>query len=179
LRSIFYRLIDSLSEEHLPRDAGDFRLIDRRVITELAKFEDSQPYLRGALATIGFAQIGVPYDREKRTKGDSKFTIKDLMGLAIDGILNHSIVPLRMATYIGLTISVLTFLALVGYTCGRILFGRNWPAGFATTTALILLSLSLNSIFFGIIGEYLGRIYKQVKRKPMTIIEEEINTHRA
>jgi glycosyltransferase involved in cell wall biosynthesis len=173
-RAIFYRLIDSLSEDDLPHDAGDFRLVDRRVIDELALIDDSQPYLRGALATLGFNQIGVPYDRAERERGTSKFSLRDLTGLAVDGILNHSIVPLRVATYTGLTISFLTFLGLVFCASAKLFFGRSWPAGFATTTILILLSLTLNAIFFGIIGEYLGRIYKQVRRKPMTIIEREI-----
>ncbi len=173
-RSAFYRLIDSLSEDELPHDAGDFRLVDRRVIEELAKIEDSNPYLRGTLATLGFNQVGVPYDRGERARGISKFSLKDLVGLAIDGILNHSIVPLRVATYTGLLISLATFLALAWTAIGKIIFGQRWPAGFATITTLILLSLSLNAIFFGIIGEYLGRIYNQVKRKPLTIIEAEL-----
>ncbi len=173
-RSLFYRLIDSLSEDELPHDAGDFRLVDRRVIEELAKIDDSQPYLRGTLATLGFKQTGVPYDRAERERGVSKFSMKDLVGLGIDGILNHSIVPLRIATYTGLLVSLLTFLALAGYAAGKVLFGQRWPAGFATTTVLILLSLSLNAIFFGIIGEYLGRIYKQVKGGPVTIVEQEL-----
>lgn len=173
-RKTFYRLIDALSEDELPHDAGDFRLVDRRVIEELLKMEDSQPYLRGALASVGFTQIGVPYDRAARERGSSKFAMGDLFGLALDGIMNHSIVPLRLATYVGLAVSLATFLALLGYTAGRIFFGRSWPAGFATTTALILLSLSLNAVFFGIIGEYVGRIYKQVKRRPLVIVEKEL-----
>jgi dolichol-phosphate mannosyltransferase len=80
-----------------------------------------------------------------------------------------------MATYLGLVISCLTFLAIVGYGVGRLFFARNWPPGFATIIVLILGSLSLNALFLGIIGEYLGRIYKQVKRRPLTIIEREID----
>lgn len=173
-RRVFYRLIDALSEDELPHDAGDFRLVDRRVIEELLKMEDAQPYLRGALAAVGFAQVGVPYDRAARVRGRSKFALGDLVGLAVDGIINHSVLPLRLATWIGLAVSLATFLALVGYLAGRIFFGRGWPAGFATTTTLILLSLSLNAVFFGIIGEYLGRIYKQVKRRPLVIVEQEL-----
>lgn len=178
-RKLFYRLIDSLSEDDLPHDAGDFRLVDRRVIEELRRIEDSQPYLRGTLATLGFNQLGVPYDRQERKRGRSKFSIRDLTGLAIDGILNHSVIPLRIATYIGLSVSVVTFLALVGYLAGRLLFGQHWPAGFATMAILILLSLSLNAIFFGVIGEYLGRMYQQLKRRPLTIVEREIDPARS
>jgi len=175
LRKVFYRLINMLSDDHLPLDAGDFRLVDRCVLNELKKIDDSQPYLRGAIAAMGFRQIGIPYDRAKRALGESKFSFGDLLGLAIDGILNHSIVPLRIATYTGLMVSTLTFLAMGIYFIGKFLLGQNWPAGFATTTVLLLLSISLNALFLGIIGEYLGRIYKQVKKRPLTIIEQQIS----
>ncbi len=174
-RKFFYRVIDSLSEDELPLDAGDFRLLDRRVLDELKKFEDYQPYVRGTVAALGFDQIGIPYDRTERQRGESKFSFRELIGLALDGILNHSIVPLRIATYLGLAISLITFLGIVAYAVGRLFFGRDWPPGFATIIILILGSLSLNALFLGIIGEYLGRIYKQVKRRPLTIIEREIN----
>ncbi len=175
LRKAFYRIIDRLSEDRLPLDAGDFRLVDRRVLDELRKIDDYQPYLRGTIASMGFNQTGIPYDRTERVRGKSKFPLRDLLGLAVDGLLNHSIVPLRIATFTGLSISVLTFAGLVVYLAGKLLFGQAWPAGFATTTILILLSISLNALFLGIVGEYLGRIYKQVKKRPLIIIENEIN----
>jgi dolichol-phosphate mannosyltransferase len=174
-RRLFYRVIDSLSEDDLPLDAGDFRLVDRRVLDELKTLEDSQPYLRGTVASLGFSQVGIPYDRAERARGESKFSFRELVGLALDGILNHSVVPLRIATYLGLTVSVFTVIAIVGYSAGRLFFGANWPPGFASIIILILGSLSLNALFLGIIGEYLGRIYKQVKRRPLTIIEREID----
>ena len=174
-RKAFYRLIDSLSEDPLPLDAGDFRLVDRRVLNELLKFEDNQPYLRGTIAALGFEQIGIPYNRGERQHGESKFSFGQLIGLALDGILNHSVVPLRIATYLGLLISVATFLGTVGYALGRLVFGKDWPPGFASIIILILGSLSLNALFLGVIGEYLGRIYRQVKRRPLTIVERELN----
>jgi glycosyltransferase involved in cell wall biosynthesis len=175
-RRVFYRLIDSLSEDDLPLDAGDFRLVDRRVLDELKTVDDYQPYLRGTVAALGFSQVGIPYDRSERVRGESKFSFGELVGLALDGILNHSVVPLRIATYLGLAVSVVTLVAVVGYAAGRLFFGANWPPGFATVIVLILASLSLNALFLGIIGEYLGRIYKQVKRRPLTIIEREIDS---
>jgi glycosyltransferase involved in cell wall biosynthesis len=172
-RQLFYRIIDSLSEDDLPLDAGDFRLVDRCVLNELRKFEDYQPYLRGTIAALGFEQIGI--QRVERDRGQSKFSVKQLIGLALDGIFNHSVVPLRIATYLGLAISCATLLAIVGYLVGRLFLGKNWPPGFATIIALILGSLSLNALFLGIIGEYLGRIYRQVKRRPLTMVEREVN----
>jgi len=174
-RGVFYRLIDFLSEDELPLDAGDFRLVDRCVLEELRKFEDYQPYLRGTIASLGFDQIGIPYDRAERQLGESKFSFRELMGLALDGILNHSVVPLRIATYLGLAISGSTLVAIFGYLIGRVVLGKNWPPGFASIVVLILGSLSLNALFLGIIGEYLGRIYRQVKRRPLTVIERELN----
>ncbi|HZD33514.1 MAG TPA: glycosyltransferase family 2 protein, partial [Candidatus Angelobacter sp.] len=173
-RRVFYRLIDSLSEDELPLDAGDFRLVDRCVLEELRRLDDSQPYLRGTIAAIGFNQLGIPYERQERRRGKSKFSLAELVGLALDGILNHSVVPLRIATYLGLAISLATVLAIFCYLVGRLLFGQNWPAGFASIIVLILGSLSLNALFLGIIGEYLARIYRQVKKQSLTIIEREV-----
>jgi dolichol-phosphate mannosyltransferase len=178
-RKLFYRLIDFLSEDRLPHDAGDFRLVDRRVLDILARIRDQRPYLRGTLATLGFKQLGIEYDRGGRTRGESKFRLKDLMSLALDGILAHSTVPLRMATYTGLIVSAVTFLGIIGYVIARMFFGQTWPAGFATTTVLTLLSLSLNAIFLGIIGEYVGRIYVQVRGRPLSIIERRIDREAA
>jgi len=175
VRRIFYRLIDALSEDDLPHDAGDFRLVDRQLLDVLRRIKDNRPYLRGTLATLGFQQKGIPYERQLRERGKSKFSLGDLVGLALDGILSHSIVPLRVATFTGLVVALLTLVAVVGYVIGRLVFGAKWPAGFATTTILILFSVSLNAVFLGIIGEYVGRIYHQARRRPLTIIEERID----
>jgi dolichol-phosphate mannosyltransferase len=174
-RKGFYRLAAFLSEDPLQIDAGDFRLVDRRVIDVLANLQDAQPYLRGAIAAMGFEQIGIPYERAERTTGESKFSLRQLTALSLDGILNHSTVPLRMASYTGLLVAALMILGAAGFLIGRLVFGQEWPEGFATTTLLILLSIALNALFLGIIGEYLGRIYKQVKRGPNTIIESSID----
>jgi polyisoprenyl-phosphate glycosyltransferase len=174
-RRMFYRMINWLSEDPLPLDAGDFRLVDRRVLTVLSQIHDESPYLRGTIATLGFSQLGVPYARASRTRGESKFSLKDLFKLAFDGILAQSTVPLRLATYTGLAVTVATFLGIIAYGIGKILFGQDWPAGFATTTTLILLSLGANALFLGIIGEYVGRIYRQVRQRPLTIIEHRID----
>ena len=175
LRTFFYWFIDSLSEDHLPRNAGDFRLVNKKVIQEIIKIKDSQPYIRGSIAAMGFKQIGISYARNARTKGKSKFGIKKLLSLGLDGILNHSIVPLRISTFIGVFISLVTFFMAMFYIFGKLVYGSGWNAGFATTTVLILLSLSVNALLLGIIGEYLGRIYKQLKSTSEVIISEKLN----
>jgi len=174
-RKLFYRLADYLSEDELPVDVGDFRLIDRKVVDVLRQVHDAQPYLRGMIAAMGFKQHGINYDRRDRKLGTSNFRFKDLVGLALDGILNHSIVPLRLATFFGISVTALTILAIIGYAMGKFLLGFNWPAGFTTLTVLVLVGIGMNALFLGIIGEYLGRIYQQVKKRPMVIIEAQLD----
>ncbi len=177
VRHAFYFLVDVLSEHPLPRQAGDFRLVARPLIEELRKMDESHPYLRGAIAGMGFNQIGIPYDRRVRKHGKSKFGLKSLVALAFDGILNTSIVPLRLATYTGLVVSALTCAGVIYYIVAALLYGRDrWPSGFATITIFILLSLGVNTLFLGILGEYLGRVYTQVKKRPLTIIEQAIDS---
>lgn len=175
-RGTFYRLINFLSEEELPVDSGDFRLVSRRVIDLLTTINDPTPYLRGMIASMGFKQIGIRYDRRARERGESKFPLSKLIALAIDGILNHSTVPLRISTYFGLTISVVTLLLMVCYAAAKIFLHSNWPAGFTTLATLALASMSVNAMLLGILGEYLGRIYRQVRREPFTIIEQEVES---
>jgi polyisoprenyl-phosphate glycosyltransferase len=162
-RKIFYKLINWLSEDDLPVDAGDFRLVDKKIIEVLRNNNDAQPYLRGAIASMGFDQIGVEYDRSKRVHGETKFTISSLINMALDGILNHSTIPLRISSMIGIIIGLITFIFILGFLIGKLMYGMDWPAGFATIVILLLVILSLNAIFLGIMGEYIGRIYKQSK----------------
>ena len=174
-RRVFYRLVDFLSEDPIPNDAGDFRLISRRVIEELRRIDDPRPYLRGTIASLGFNQLGIDYDRGARVRGTSKFSIYDNVMLALDGIVNQSVVPLRVATHIGITISFLTLLAIVGYLIAYFTVGFRAPAGFTTITVLILGSLSINAMLLCVLGEYLGRMYLQMKRKSLSIIDRELH----
>lgn len=174
-RKLFYWLVDALSEDPIPRDAGDFRLITRRVIEELRRIDGPSPYLRGTIATLGFKQTGIDYARKARVVGESKFSFYDNIMLAVDGLINQSVVPLRMATYLGLTIAVLTVLASFGYILAYFTTGFRAPAGFTTTTVLILASLGINAMLLGIIGEYLGRMYLQMKNRSLSIVERELH----
>ena len=173
-RRIFYRLIDWLSDIDLPHHAGDFRLVDRRVLDLVVATEDRNPYLRGMIARHGFRQAGVPYDRKPRHKGTSKFSFGEYFSIAFDGIVSQSVVPLRIATYTGLIIAAIMFIAILVYSIGHTLFGATWPPGWATTTVLILFGISINALFLGIIGEYVARIYQQSIKGPITIIDQTI-----
>jgi glycosyltransferase involved in cell wall biosynthesis len=174
-RKVFYWLVDFLSEDPIPRDAGDFRLISRRVIEELRRIGDPKPYLRGTIATLGFTQTGIDYERRARAIGVTKFSFYDNIMLALDGIINQSVVPLRMAIYVGMGVAAITVLASVGYIIAYFTVGFRAPAGFTTITVLILGSLGINALLLGVIGEYLGRMYLQMKNKSLSIIERELH----
>lgn len=175
LRRRFYAFIDMLSDDDLPRDAGDFRLIDRVVIEVLRRSYDAAPYIRGAIAATGFKQVGFEYERDDRTSGQSKFQWRHMIQLAVDGVLNHSIRPLQLATYVSIAIAVVAPLMIVGYLVGRLLLGQDWPAGFASLALLQIAAIFLNAVFLGIIGAYVGRIFRQSKQAPFVIIEAASN----
>jgi dolichol-phosphate mannosyltransferase len=175
MRRLFYATIARLSEDNLPRNAGEFRLVDRRILDELQRVDDRSPYVRGMISGMGFTQVGLPYDRAARTAGESKFPLRAMLSLAVDGLVNHSLLPLRIASLTSLIVGTITFLLAMGYVIGALLFGQDWPAGFATTTALLLISITLNAMFFGILGEYLGRIFLQVKDLGRPLVEVELN----
>lgn len=174
-RKVFYRVANYLSGGELPVDVGDFRLIDRNIVDVLRLTEDMQPYLRGMISCMGFKQCGIKYHRSSRVRGKSNFSFKDLLSLALDGIFNYSVIPLRLASFFGFSVSVITVACIIGYGLGKVIYGVDWPNGFTTLTILILTGISMNALFLGIIGEYLGRIYQQVKKKPLVIVEAELN----
>ncbi len=174
-RKIYYRLIDRLSETAVPPDAGDFRLIDKIIIDQLRNLRDQQPYLRGHIASLGYPQIGIPYSREVRLAGVSKFPLRALIRLAIDGICSQSTKPLRYIGWIGVFIcaasALIALTFLVAWSIGP---ASAAPRGFTTLALLLLFSIGLNSIFLGVIGEYLARIFETVRGQPAAIIERRI-----
>jgi polyisoprenyl-phosphate glycosyltransferase len=175
MRRSFYRLLAWLSTDNLQLDAGDFRLVDRCVLDLLHAYNDQNPYLRGYIASLGYQQVGVTYDRSERKRGESSFGFGSLVNLAVDGIVSHSILPLRLASVVGVFLSTLACLAIGIYFVLWLAHDKSWPAGFATLAFLILFSLAVNAIFLGIIGEYLARIYSQLKIRPLTIVERFID----
>lgn len=174
-RRWFYWLVTAISDDDIIENAGDFRLVDRTVLDRLAKINDVQPYTRGLISSLAARQIGIPYDRNARQFGASKFPLRRLTGFAADGLVSHSLFPLRVAGFTGFFVFIGTLFLLAFYGVSWLIAGQDWPAGFATTTILILFSLALNAMFIGIVGEYVGRIYIQVRERPITIIERTIN----
>ena len=173
-RRIFYRLLSTVSENDLPLDAGDFMLLDRKVVDNLISIRDHNIYLRGEIFSFGFKRIGVSYAREERVSGSSKFPINKLVSLAVDGFVSQSTLPLRLASYFGWTLALGSIVLTLIYL-GLKLFGLVSVPGFTTTTVLILLSVSINAVFLGIIGEYLARLYKNTSSKPFVIIDASID----
>lgn len=175
LRRAFYWFIDRVSPDDLPRNAGEFRLTDRVILDQIRRSEDRSPYMRGMISAMGFRQAGFDYDRAARVAGQSKFPLRAMLGLAVDGLVNHSLLPLRLASTVSLLAGLLTFLVLLGYLVGKLLFGQEWPPGFATLAILLLMSMTLNAMFLGILGEYVGRIFLQTKNINAPIVEAALN----
>jgi glycosyltransferase involved in cell wall biosynthesis len=173
-RKLHYRIIRALSDVDVPVDAGDFRLIDRDVIEHLREFQDRPPYLRGIIASIGYAQSGIVYDRAARQEGKSKFSFFRLLALSIDGICGQSIKPLQYITIFGFCVCAISFVLILSYL-GVYLFGRDTePRGFTTLVLLMLSSIGVNAAVVGLLGEYVGRIFNMVRGGPVAIVSDRI-----
>ncbi|SKC63693.1 glycosyltransferase family 2 protein [Paraburkholderia hospita] len=173
-RKFGYWVIDKLSEHQIPRNAGDFRLVDRKVIDALRRYRSSNPYLRGMIAGMGFRQMGVPYGRSARVAGTSKFGLPQLIKLGITGVFNHSVLPLRLATYAGVFLLGLSAVGAVYYVVLRALH-PDLPRGFTSIQVLLLFGIGFQSLLLGILGEYLLRIYLIIRSEPVAIAEETLN----
>lgn len=175
LRRSYYWLMARLDGEHLTENAGDFRLIDKSVIARLRRIHEPHMYLRGMISSLSRNQIGIEYDREKRHFNESKFSLIPLMSLAMDGIVTHSSFPLRISFYVGIAVATLAALLAAYYLALYLISSESVPRGFTTTQLLILFGLGINSAFLGILGIYVGRIYDQVRVRPITVISDLLN----
>ncbi len=173
-RRVGYWFIDLLSEHPIPRDVGDFRLIDRSVVDALGKFRSANPYLRGMIAGLGFSQTGIAYDRDARKAGVSKFDISRLIRFGLTAIFNHSAVPLRLASIMGAMMLGASAIGGVYYVVLKLL-KPALPQGLASIHILVLFGIGLQSLLLGIIGEYLLRIYLILRSEPLVIVESSLN----
>ena len=174
-RRLFYAFINSVSDDEITRDAGDFRLIDRNVLDKVIALNDINPYIRGLTSAFAINEAGIQYKRTKRKYGRSKFPLRNLVKLATDGIFSMSLFPLRITGRISMIIAVITACSSLYYFTTALFFGRDWPSGFATLVLLLLFSISLNGTFLAIIGKYIGQIYIQQQNRPFVIVERSIN----
>ncbi|KGG12074.1 MULTISPECIES: glycosyltransferase family 2 protein [Prochlorococcus] len=171
--AIFYRLLNLLSDINIPLDAGDFRLIDKKVVQALRAMPERGRYLRGLITWSGFKQTHVDYSREKRYAGTSKYPLIKMIRFAVEGITSFSRKPLQLATLSGLFASLISIIGIIYVLYSR-LMTDNWVEGWAGLALAILFSSGLQLIFIGILGEYIGRIYIESKARPLYFIDEVI-----
>jgi len=170
---LFYRLMSSLSDMNLPLDAGDFGLMSRRVIEQLRSMPEHDRYLRGMRSWVGFRQIGIPVERAERFAGQSKYGLLRYLKLASDAIFSFSVIPIRASAILGLSAVSLSALFSLYAVAAKLILHQS-PKGF---TALLLVTTFLSGmllLFLGIIGEYVGRIYEEVKARPVYIVGKKI-----
>jgi glycosyltransferase involved in cell wall biosynthesis len=168
--ALFYRLLRQLADGDMPVDSGDFRLMSRKVIDILNSMPEQQRFIRGMVSWIGLRQVALAYDRAPRTTGSSNYSIGRMFGLAFDALTSFSIMPLRLASYLGIIVGFLSLLML-GYTLGSWAFGHV-VEGWTSLSTLILVLGSMQLILFGLLGEYVGRLYLESKRRPLFVIDE-------
>jgi dolichol-phosphate mannosyltransferase len=169
---LFYRLIYRITDVNIPLDTGDFRLMDRRVVEAIKKMPERKRFLRGMVPWVGFKQSGVEYERRSRFAGQSKFSsVRKMLPFALDAITSFSYFPLQLASYLGFIIAGISALAIVLVIFLR-LFYQTPLSGQATTLVAVLFLGGVQLISLGIIGEYLGRIYDEVKGRPLYLVDK-------
>jgi glycosyltransferase involved in cell wall biosynthesis len=171
---VFYRIIKRLTKIAIPLDAGDFRLMSRRVVEALRRSPERHRFLRGMVSWVGFNQVSVEYDRDVRHAGTTKYPIAKMVRFAMDGITSFSDIPLRFASYFGFTVSAIAFIYALIVIAFK-LFSLNPPAytpGWASTIVAVLFLGGVQLMSLGILGEYLGRVYDEVKARPLYLISD-------
>jgi dolichol-phosphate mannosyltransferase len=171
----FYRLLRAmLGGLQIPVDTGDFRLMSRQVVLTLRTLREQHRFVRGMVTWVGFKQIAVKYERPARFAGETKYPFRKMLRFAIDGITSFSIVPLRVATYLGMAAGLLAIVA-AAWAAYQKLFGTGVVQGWTTMMILVAMGSSAQLLMTGILGEYIGRIYEEVKRRPLYVVEKELN----
>jgi glycosyltransferase involved in cell wall biosynthesis len=171
--SAFYRLIDRVSDISIPLDTGDFRLMDRRVVDAFLMMPERDRFVRGMIAWAGYRQEPVLYDRSPRFAGASRYTFPKMVAFAINGILSFSLLPLRIASFVGFFAAMLSTIGIVYALVARLLTD-DWVPGWAFLIIAIFFIGGVQLVVLGIIGEYLGRVYGEVKRRPLYLLKERI-----
>lgn len=173
--SLFYRLIQVITDVSIPLDTGDFRLLDRKVVNALNTMRERHRFLRGMSAWVGFRQIGVPYSRDPRFAGETKYTFRKMLGFALNAVTGFSYFPLQLATYFGFTSAAIAALAIPIVIVLR-LMGNQAFFGQATTLLAVLFLGGVQLISLGILGEYIGRLYDEAKGRPLYVVREAPDT---
>ncbi len=168
---MFYRLLDAVSEVPIPSDAGDFRLLDRRVVDALLRLPERSRFMKGLFAWVGFKQTELSFEREGRNAGSSAWTYWRLWNFALDGVTSFSSLPLKIWSYVGVVISLLAFAYALFLAVFKLARGINVP-GYTSLMVVVLFLAGIQLITLGVIGEYLGRVYTEVKHRPLYLLRE-------
>jgi len=167
---LFYRLIARLSSTPIPEDTGDFRLLSPRSLAVLRQMRERHRFMKGLFGWVGFEQVAIPYERDPRAAGESKFNFWRLWNFALEGITSFSTAPLRLATYLGVATALLAFVYALWIVFKALLWGDP-VAGWPTMMSVILLLGGVQLVALGLIGEYLGRLYVESKQRPLYVVE--------
>ena len=166
----FYRVFNSLSPVRIPPNVGDFRLVDRRAVEVLRQLPERNRFMKGLFAWVGFNSIGVPYERPQRAAGTTKFNFWRLWNFALDGVVSFSTAPLRAWFYVGVVIAAIAVLYALFIVTRVLILGIDTP-GYASLLIAVLLMGAIQLLSLGIIGEYLGRLFLEVKGRPIYVVE--------
>lgn len=167
----FYRLLNRLSDVPIPLDTGDFRLMSRNVVDTLRAMPERDRFVRGMVSWVGFKQISLPYSRAERFAGESKYPLSKMLRFATDGILSFSTKPLQMSVGLGMLSAIFSLVAIL-YALGLRLFTNIWVEGWTALMIAVLFLGGVQLICVGILGEYIGRIYNEVKQRPLYVVQE-------
>jgi polyisoprenyl-phosphate glycosyltransferase len=169
--AIFYRLFRCMTATEIPLDAGDFRLMSQRAVEALQSIRERNRFIRGLAGWIGFRQTSVTYVRDVRQAGETKYPLKKMLRFALNGLMSFSLVPLQLASYLGFLISSIGFFYIV-YAIGLKLFTDRVVLGWTSVMVAVLFLGGVQLVSLGIIGEYIGRIYEEVKQRPLYVVDE-------
>jgi polyisoprenyl-phosphate glycosyltransferase len=168
---MFYRFLHSLTDIDIPLDTGDFRLLDRRVCDQMNSLHEKNRFVRGLVSWVGFKQIAVEYERDERLAGESKYPLKKMLKLSMDGITSFSYKPLKLASYAGVTLSGIGFIYLFVVLYLK-LFTNSTITGWSSLIVIQLFFSGITLFILGMIGEYIGRIYDETKQRPLYIVRD-------
>jgi glycosyltransferase involved in cell wall biosynthesis len=171
----FYRLVRSMTNLDIPVDAGDFRLMSRRVVDDLRRFHEQHRFLRGLVTWVGYNQTPVLYDRERRRQGKTKFSTRKMIAFALDGITSMSIRPLRLASHAGLFLAMASLAAMIALIVYKVAGGRGLVPGWTSLAVAMLFIGGIQLLALGLLGEYIGRIHDEVKQRPMYLVRDRVN----
>ncbi len=171
----FYRVLRKMTPIEIPADVGDFRLMDRRVVDQLNNMRERSRFVRGMVSWVGFKQCKVCYVRDKRFAGETKYPLKKMLRFALDGILSFSHIPLKVASAFGLLCSMISFIFIIYGLIRKIFYPESAIPGWASIFVASLFIGGVQLLCLGILGEYIGRMYEELKGRPLYVVDEELN----